>query len=487
MLRIKVFENGAPAKRLDLSGAYLLGNDRVPLRAELKFARGEIVSDARSRGAAALSIMWPVSGMGRMMLETPRLQERKEPYNLHVELARGQLMRISQKREDWGLYDFPDGQPIYGEIEQARSLLIEAMTADDDVAAARQADAAIAAGVAAGERVSLFHAEVFLQRRLAARQIVRRPLGCRIDPTQNTEAYLRRLTEAFDFAILPFCWSSMEPKEGTHKPSNVDPWVRLLQQRRLPIWGTPLLSLDPAHLPDWLHRFARDYERFREAVMRHIRHVLKTYGTHVLAWEVISGVHAQNALGFTFEQIMDLTRVASLLVKQMAPKACAMIGITLPWGEYYATDPRTIPPILYAEMAVQSGINFDAFGLEIRFGAEEPGYCVRDMMQVSTLLDRFGALGRPLHITAAGVPSGGGNPACGQWHGAWSDQVQAEWFRDFCRTALSKPFVETVSCLRLADGTDREGLLNMDCTPKPAYQSVLDFRREITGGAQSAS
>ena len=56
MLRIKVIDKGAPAKKLDISSAYLLGNDRVPLRAALKFVKGEIVSDARSRGAAALSI-----------------------------------------------------------------------------------------------------------------------------------------------------------------------------------------------------------------------------------------------------------------------------------------------------------------------------------------------------------------------------------------------------------------------------------------------
>lgn len=481
MLRIKVIDKGAPAKKLDLSSAYLLGNDRVPLRAALKFVKGEIVSDARSRGAAALSIMWPVEGFGRMMLETPRLQERKVPYNLSVELARGQMMRISQKREEWGLYDFSDGDPIYQDIDRARDLLVEAMTAGDEISAARQGEAAIAAGVSAGEAVSAFHADVFLQRRRAARQFINHPFGCHVDPTQNSKDYLSRLTGVFDFAILPFCWSSMEPKEGHHKPSNIDPWLRLLHQHKMPAWGTPLLSMDPAHLPDWLHRWARDYDRFRECVSRHIQHVLKTYGPHVQAWEVISGIHAQNALGFTFEQIMDLTRVSSLLVKQMAPKAAAIIGITLPWGEYYASDPRTIPPILYAEMAVQSGINFDAFGLEICFGTHEGGGFVRDMMQISSLLDRFGSLGKPLHITAAGVPSAGGDAAGGLWHGAWSDQVQADWIRDFCRTALSKPFVETVSCHRLADGADPDGLLNMDGTPKPAYQTLLDIKGEIIG------
>lgn len=482
MLRIKVYQNGVPAKKIDLTGAYLVGNDRVPMRAELKFANGEIVFDSRSRGAAALSILWPIDGIGRIMLETPRLQERKQPYDLYIELARGRLMQISQKREDWGLYDFPEGESIYKDIDAARNMLLDAMTSSDDVAAARLGEAAIAASVRAGESVSEFHAEVFLKRRRAANQIVRRPLGCRIDPTQNTEIYLRRLTDAFDFAVLPFCWSSMEPKEGTHKPTNIDPWLKLLRQRKIPAWGASLLSLAPSHLPEWLHRWANNYEHFRDFVTKHIKHVLKTYGSYVQSWEVISGVHAHNDFRFTFEQIMELTRIAALLVKQMSPKSSAIIGITLPWGEYYATDPRTIPPTLYAEMAVQSGINFDAFGLEICFGSGEPGHYARDMMQISTLLDRFGNLGKPLHITAAGVPSGGGHPSNGCWPGEWSEEVQAEWVRQFCRIAFSKPFVETVTCLRLADETEMDGIVKANCSPKPAYQEIQRFKQEILGG-----
>ena len=481
MLRIKVFQDGKPAKKLDLSGAYLVGNDRVPLRSELRFANGEIVADSQPRGAAALSIMWPVKGVGRLMLATPRLQDRKQPYNLHVELARGQLMRISQKREDWGLYDFSEGEPIYKEIDAARELLVKALTAPDDATAALHGEAAIAAGVKVGEVVTSFHAEVFLKRRQAANQIVKHALGCRVDTSQNSEAYLQCLTDVFDFGVLPFYWSSMEPKEGTHKPSNIDPWLKLLQERKMPVWGAPLLSLNPIHLPDWLHRWAKKYDHFRECVTRHIRHTLKTYGPYVRAWEAISGVHAQNTFRFTFEQIMELTRIACLLVKQMSPRSPSIIGITLPWGEYYAVDPRSIPPMLYAEMAVQSGINFDAFGVEIRFGSGEPGHYARDLMQVSSLLDRFGGLGKPLHITAAGIPSAGGNKSDGHWRDTWSDDVQADWVRQFYRIALSKPFVETVTCARLADGTDQDGVINVDCSHKPAYREILNLKREISG------
>ncbi|HWL93169.1 MAG TPA: hypothetical protein VNT79_06515 [Phycisphaerae bacterium] len=482
MLRIRAYHDGAPAKAMDLSTAYLVGNDRVALRADMKFSGGEIVFDTRSRGAAALSILWPVEGVGNIMLETPRLQERKAPYNLNVELARGQLMRIAQKREDWGLYDFPEGAPIYKEIDAARQLLVEALTAADEVSAARHADGCIIASVKAGEAVTALHAEVFLKRRHEADQLAKRPLGCRIYPNQVNEDCIQRLTELFDFALLPFQWSALEPTEGAHKPAGVDALVKALAQHRFPCWGSALLSFDPGHLPAWTQKLGKDYEKFRDHATRHIRQTLKTFGPHVQVWEVISAAHAFNPLGFTFEQIMDLTRIASLLVKQMSPKCQSVVGIVLPWGEYYAKDSRTIPPSLYAEMAVQSGINFDAFGLDIRFGTGESGGAARDLMQISSLLDRYGALGKPIHVTAAGVPSTNGAATDGHWHGAWSPDVQASWMREFYQIALSKPFVETVTCARLIDGSEANGVLDVDCKPKPAYQEILGLKRQITGG-----
>jgi len=481
MLRLKVFQNGQPASTLDLSSAYLVGNDRVPIRAELKFSDGQIVAESRTRGASALSILWPVKGVGQVMLETPRLSERPEPYNLHVELARGQLMRISQKREDWGLYDYDDGKPLYERVDSARRKLIDAITAPDDAAAADRGDEAIAESVAVGEDLSTFHADVFLDRRLVAGQITKRPIGCRIDPAKSTGPCADMLDKVFDFAVVPMPWREIEPRDGDFRAPAAESWFDVLRKRKKAIWAESLLTLDPAQLPDWLIKTAKNYEQFRDCVTRHVRQMLRKYGPYIHVWETIRGAHAYNEYRFTFEQIMELTRISSLLIKQMSPKSSSVIGITLPWGEYYAHDPRTIPPLLYAEMAVSSGIHFDAFGIDLRFGIDagaHPCY-VRDMMQVSSLLDRFGALGKPIHILLAGVPSGGGNGA-GVWREQWSDAVQAEWFAKAYRIALSKPFVESVCCHRLADAAALDGVLNLDCSPKPAFDEIAKLRKQLS-------
>ena len=158
-------------------------------------------------------------------------------------------------------------------------------------------------------------------------------------------------------------------------------------------------------LPDWLAMYETDFDTVRNLIFEHVRRVVERYSNYVLHWDVISGVHADNTFNFTFEQLMELTRVTTALVKQLAPRAQAIIDLTSPWGEYYARNQRTIPPMLYADMVVQSGIGFDGIGAQFLFGAPSDGMFVRDMFQISEKLDRLGNFGKPVHLTAVQVPS----------------------------------------------------------------------------------
>ncbi len=500
MLRFKVFENGAPAKQVNLQGAHLLGGDHAPIRADLKFSGGQIVCEPKTRGAAALAILWPVKGVGRVMLETPRVLERKEPYHLHVELARGQLMRISQKREDWGLYDFSEGQSLYDDVDAARDLLIAAMTAADDPLAAKQADDALSAGLKVGEAIGAFHADVFLKRRRSAGQISRRPMGCRLDisqcfPSEGPSVaippvYGPKLAEAFDFLTIPFSWRTSEPREGRHTMGALEQWLRWAREKRLQVWGGSLVSFALGDLPSWLKVGSREFDRLRDLVMRHVKNTLKTFGPYVHAWEVVSGIHAHNPFKLSFEQLVELTRMSAMMARQASPKSSILLGIQLPWGEYYAEDAQTALPLMYAEVAVQSGLHFDAFGLELVFGGSDSGLFVRDFMQVSALLDRFGNFGKPLHITAVAAPSAAGPDSGGEWHGPWSERIQADWAKEFYRIAFSKPFVETVSWACPADGAPDQpscGLFASGGATKPVYNELLSFRETVLGGGAKDS
>ncbi len=129
--------------------------------------------------------------------------------------------------------------------------------------------------------------------------------------------------------------------------------------------------------------------------------------------------------------MIEFTRLLVSQVKTMLPNARTIVTVKQPFGEYHAKFRSSVPPVLYAEMVAQAGINFEAFGLEIEMGIPQPGKFTRDLFQLSCLLDKFSSLGRPIFITAVGAPGQNGpdsgdisdgrmNPAeAGRWKRPW--------------------------------------------------------------------
>ncbi len=488
MIRLLAFSNGKPSKNVDLTVAYLFGSDGVPLRAEIDFKDGVVQCKKRTAGPAGLALLWPVDRSRRIILETVRLQEREDPFVLPLELARGQLMHIDHKIEDWGLFDCPDVEELIGRVTQARHLLIEAIKATEPSDAAQPAGKALMQAITAAEEMTRYHASVLLERRRQIGGFTRRVFGSHVDLGALPDAHGPHVAAACDFVTVPMPWRQIEPSEQSFDFQALDEWIDWLAKQRLPIKGAPLVCFQENYVPDWLYIWEHDFDTVRDLVAEHIRRLITRYGNHVQAWDVISGIHANQSFSFNFEQLVELTRVAATVTKQMAPRCLSIIDIVAPWGEYYARNQRTIPPMLYAEMAVQSGINFDAFGLQFRFGAD--GMYARDMFQISSLIDRFGAFGKPIHITAVEVPSIK-IEGLGTWHGPWNESVQANWLREFYTVALSKPFVDTVSWRTLADAPGASplgcGLLTSNMSPKPAYEELLALRKEIVPGAAAGA
>ncbi len=506
MISFVVHLNGKLADKVNLAGAYVIGTDDVPLRAELSFKSGIISCKKRAAGPAGLALLWEVEGTGTVLLETIRVQERDRPYILQVELARGRLMRIANKLEDWGLFDYADSRSLMVKVDAARDLLIRALQADDAAQSAEIGQQALGAAVRCSEELSHFHASTLFTRRKQSGSPGRRLFGCALSLDKPTELARKRLTSSFDFAVLPVIWRDIEPTEQTFHWKPLDSWVEALSRASggPALRGSPLLAFTERHVPDWLYIWEHDFDTIRDLAFEHIRRVIHRYGQHIQSWTVISGIHAPTCFAFSFEQLMELTRMAAALVKQVSPRGTALVELVAPFGEYYARNQRTIPPLLYADMVVQSGVGFDAFGLRFRFGPPTDGSFARDLFAVSALLDQFSKLGKPIHITGVEVPSrfgapgdvddneNGGDPSSGgHWREPWNESTQAEWLQRFYEIALSKPFIESVCWSGLWDGpssasdsgglSTSSGLLRSDLAPKPAFNKLNEVRQELTG------
>jgi Glycosyl hydrolase family 10 len=506
MLRFMVFIDGAAPSNFDVGSAFLVGSDSVPIRAEFTFSDGEISCRKRAAGPSALVLMWETKGFGRVMLDTVRLPETGQAYNLNVELARGRMMRLLQKREDWGLLEIAEAHSVNEKYNEALELLISALeNMDKPAEAAKLADKCLTIAVPLSEQTAVVHAELLLHRRIQTRAFPRNVFGCHVEPDAVDEPSRRKLMAAADFACLPMSWRTLEPEEQKFNFTGMDEWCDFLRRAKVPAVAGPIIQFSEGVIPDWLYIWEHDYETIRGLLYEHIERVVGRWGSSVVLWNVISGLHVNGHFSFTFDQIMDLTRMAVTLVKKLAPGTQTMIEISQPWGEYYAKNQRSIPPMIYAEMVVQSGVPFDIYGLQLRFGVPRDGCWQRDLFQISSLLDRFAAYAKPVVITHLAVPGNESEQAVqsGLWRKPWSEQLQARWLEAVTNIILSKPFIEAICWNGLIDREKSEisadGLFGAEAAkpagtakapnlnPKPAFQTWQAMRRTLIAVRQGVA
>ncbi|MHC4912961.1 MAG: endo-1,4-beta-xylanase [Planctomycetota bacterium] len=488
-MKFQVFKNGKVIDKFTLCGAYLFGTDGIAIRrAQIAFKNGMIECKKPSLETAGLALLWPIEGFGKVLLPTTCLPERAQPYNLNVEIARAKLMQTINKREDWSFFDEIEGlEEISGE---AHDLFIQAIqNISEPPLASKLADESLRKAIVFSEKLAAKHADSLFDIKNENHGFGRGCLGCRIDPSGVSDpGYLEKLLKLFGFAMVPVNWAQIESNKGTYDFSAMDTCVEALSKKKLAVGAGPLLCFSKEYLPRWLLRGNPGFEKVRETAYQFISTIVARYSGIIRAWRVISGLNAFNYFGFSFEQVLEMTRAANMAVKTASDRALKIIEISNPWGEYYATTPGTIPPLVYVDMVVQSGINFDAFGLQMRFGKNQAGMHVRDMMQISAVLDYFAPIAKPLYITDVEVPSQNGaglhdGKVAGIWHQEWDQSRQGQWIEQFYKIALSKPFVDVVTYSNLADVKDsaiaNSGLLTEQFEPKKSFRTLKKLHDTI--------
>jgi hypothetical protein len=499
-ITFEIFRDGRRVDTFTPIAAMAMEPESVPGPGEVTFRDGRLVVNRNGDdNAVGVALLWDLGPLGAFHLETTRLQPRNKPYNLNVELARFRLMKIVQKQEDWNLFDFPKAEKFNQMFRDAQGLFAEALgKLDTPGEAATLADRALAMAVDLSEQLSAFHGDLLLNRRRQGNQFAKHIIGCRVDSTVQNQKYRDTLAGSFDYAVLPMCWKQLQPEEQVFNTEALDDWVELLSRKRMPIIGGPLISFHEGDVPDWMFIWEHDFDTLRELAYEYVQKVVHRYRKAVGVWNVVGGIHASGSFSLSFEQIIELTRLLVSQVKAILPNARTVVTISEPFGEYHAKHGVGVPPMLYAEMVAQAGINFEAFGLELEMGVPRPGMFMRDLFQISCLLDKFSTLGRPVFLTATGVP-GRSTPdagdtsegrldpnAAGRWHRPWDPQLQADWMDAVYKLALSKPYVESIAWANLADVNQSMpggGLLDDMLKPKPSFEKLQEIRTRFHGYA----
>jgi hypothetical protein len=481
-LNFKVFKDGKAVDSFDVTGAYLFGTDGIAIRkAQIEFKDGCIRCGRPNLETAGIVILWPVEGFGKVLLPTTCLPGRDRPFCLNVELARGKLMQIVNKCEDWAYFS-KDG--LGQKFEEARGLFIKALDNISDMpTASKLADQALKKALVFAEQLAARQADNMFKNRVISGGFGRGALGVKVDLKNITnQQYINNLCKLFGYAAVPINWASIEKNRGQYDFNEVDECIIALSKKRVALGGGPLLRFDEKYIPQWLLAQKYTFEKIRESAYRFVSQTVTRYANRIRTWSVVSGLNCRNHFGFSFEEVLELTRAANMAVKSVDAGIRKIIEVENPWGEYYASVAGSIPPLIYMDMVVQSGVNFDAFGLRMDQGGDEVGTHTRDMMQISAMLDFLSPIAKSFFISNVSVPtnSPAGNDSENGGQEQWDESAQAQWLERFFKIVLSKPFVESVIYSNLADSDNRlkvrTGLMTNDLQPKKSFVTMKKLR-----------
>lgn len=572
MLAFRCFDSytsgqGSPGRALDLTQAYAFGQDDVPISAAVVQENDIIRIERTGTDAAGLALQAAArlpdgkGSLGLLALQTCLLPERAEPYTLSLELARHRIMLFLNKLEEWDFFDLATDDPVMVIFERARQAFTAALvtanahaTQTDLVKADLLAQDALGLAVDAGERLALLNAQRTLplrqsgqlyaraaQRLEALTQEAPSPgvpitlpgehltvlpgvaqIGCAISPVSISEPVAKALSSVCDFVTMPMRWLELEPEEGEQAFGPTDRWIEwALKVAKLPVVGGPLLDFRINSTPDWLYIWENDYETLREMIYEHVQAVVTRYRRTISRWTICSGLNTGTSFKLSPEQVMDLTRSCAFIVRKLHPQARIQVEISQPWGEYFSLNRRSVPPLVYADTLIQAGVPLDIIALRLQMAQPLPGQMTRDLMAISSMLDKFAALDRPIAITAVGCPSEAMQPAApptrraananpfademdnedatvdsgpilnpGTWRKPWNEATQADWLAQVVAVCAAKPGVASVCWQDMVEVTGRArppempagGLITQAGVSKAALSKLALIRAALREG-----
>ena len=478
---------------IDQAGCcYLSGQTGSPLYGEI--TRADNLIHCESFGEpAALHVLYRVEDFGRVVLGTLPLQPRNTPHNLSLELARGKLDRIHDRCRAWSELGFTPSRILNEEVSYAEKLIKQAEAVEEynPSRCALLAEKALTRATWAGEGIALEAAQHCLNRKIGGGASGRILLGCNLGRLELGQE-LGPIEEVFNYATVPFGWRDFEPTAGNEQWERLDESLAWLRSHGMKANGHPLIWFSEEAYPAWARR--NTFEELKSVNVERVRRVVSRGRGTVQFWNVVHEAHDvdhANIFGLGRARLAELTTSATQAAREADPAAKLAVTVCAPFGEYAATRSGRWTPLDYLAACMKNGADFDI--VAVQFACGGPGHC-RDLLEISAQLDRYGALGKPVHVTQVGCPSssrphpihraGGLTPEqAGEWHAPWSESLQAEWVEKFYTICCGKPYVDAVNWWDLADYNHRYlahgGLLRTDHTPKPAYHRLKEFARTM--------
>ncbi len=476
--------DGVPVSEARLRQLYSLDFDDEPLpNPERQIEPGRLRLRPPSAEPFALALQLPVEGFGDVTLYADNQGRGFTPADfplvLNAAFARDRLHRVNQAVEEWRRQGYGIPQSIQDRLQKAQDFLNQANQESDRMRQIPLWNESLRESLWAGEEAALIRA-----RQRIAQTPPRRTFkfGCNaFGHPYLGEAYDRYFSALFDTATVPVYWQPFEPEPGQFNDATLDQQVTWLQSQGIRPKGHPLVWFHQIGIPDWVRPMT--FDQIKTALRQRILQITSRYGDRIPAYDVINEAHHvpwSNDLNYSPEQLIDLTRLACEATREGHPTAQRIVNSCCLWARNVAIyGPPQRSPFQYLRACLAAGIDFEVIGLQLY-------YPDQDMFEIDRMLDRFVALGKPIHITEMAVSSATGmdetshlGEASGLWHAPWSEAVQADWAEQLYTLAYSKPQVEAATWWDFSDQSTFwpfGGLQNRNQQPKAAYYRLAALK-----------
>lgn len=433
-----------PKRRLDAAGArrvFYVRRGRVPAPSE---ARVEPCSETlnllrifpASSGSGAFYAPCVAKREGVFFASTGTLAPSSVPRSLFLELARGQLGRLLQKRCEWGALGLEIPRNLTAATRRDLRRFAELATSSER--SAPEFEDECAALFDSLRETCLRTNDVFLERASRARRdeaLVSAPtLGFSASaatfaggrtpleaPSGGSRRRLRTVFNAFNPALS---WADVERREGAFDWSAFDRALALGEKRGWSVTFGPLTRWTARTVPRWA--VERSELETAEAFWRFVEAAVSRAGNRVRRWVVATNVERSDR-GPTPEARFATTEEAARRIRRLAPDAEAFWGFERPFGDAERFDAASAgAPLEIAWRLIGRGA-FDGVYLETNFGLSRWATAPRDPFELHRFFDRWATLGVPICV-AASFPSANPRKRVATLFSATAERSWGRWF-----------------------------------------------------------
>jgi hypothetical protein len=476
----------------ELERSCLTGSpDNMPWPTTVQSEPGRLTLQRRNLDeSGCLVAPWPVPGAGLLMGTSATLMERSAPYHLPLELSRGKVNQVRCQTWDWTSIGLHVPEELARLIRDASTAFGQAVTGSASGEADGQAEAALALGYRAADRLVHHYVEQLLQVRHQRQPHFDTTLSCSLGPAVPDGAAAAALAESCNAVRLPFAWNLIEPAQGSYQWEASDALLDWARARELSVSGGPLIDFSASRLPEWLWLWEHDTASLTQFLCGYVETVVKRYREHIRRWQLTAASNNAAVLTLNEEELLYLTLKVVETARRIDPELDLTVGIAQPWGEYLAQREHTRSPFLFADELARTGMRLAGLDLEVVLGIAPRGSYCRDLLEVSRLLDLYALLGLPLGVTL-GYPSAKNHDpladpelrvAAGHWHDGFSPAVQADWAAHFGELVVAKPYVSSVTWAHLIDAEPHQfphcGLVDAEGQAKPVVRALRTLREK---------